>query len=99
MCYCIPTSIEISIDAERDGPAITSDDLKVSFGYAYVLYDDKHIDNPKPVPDVLMGIEGKIISKQVQCDRPCTYITVSVGPRRHITWRSVRICGQAISFV
>jgi hypothetical protein len=100
MCYCIPTSIEVSIDDYREGATVTSDELTIVFGYEYILYDDEYISDAEPVSDILMGIKSKNISKQVQCDRPCTYITLSVGYMRTSTvWRSVRVYGQAISFV
>jgi hypothetical protein len=100
MCYCIPTSIEVSIDDDGEGASITQDELSVVFGYEYILYDDDSIPDPEPVSDILMGIKTKTISKQVQCDRPCTYITLSVGFMKTSTaWCSVRIYGQAISFV
>jgi hypothetical protein len=103
MCYIIPSSIEVQVDAftrDENNP-IKAEQLSVTFGKEYLLLGDHDIREREQTTDRLTS-RKKLCSvvKEVNCQLPCTYITITTpSDVAWLTWQSVRIYGQAICFV
>jgi hypothetical protein len=105
MSYIVPTSIVVELDCTimnlNNVKPITPEQLEVTFGTEYAILNDDRISEPEALhPGYYMQRNICTITKEVNCARPCTYIVIRARTDElFLYWRSVRIYGQAISFV
>jgi hypothetical protein len=94
MCYMIPNSVKVEFSAFQT-EALTEEMVHVTCGTDYLLM------NPATEEAEAKTFEGQglFIHKQVDCERPCVYLSLSMTSLRSAWWQSVKVHGEAICFV
>jgi hypothetical protein len=89
MCYMVPEAVEIEHVSTEP---LTEDSVHISCGTEYLLM------NPNST-EVAATTTGNVLHKEVECERPCVYLSLSMTNLRNVQWQSVKVYGEAICFV
>jgi hypothetical protein len=94
MCYIVPEMLVIELDGygSRD---LTEESFRVTCGTEYLLM------NPVTSKDkcTKSSADSFVVHKEVDCERPCVYLTVSTTSFQNLWWKSLKVYGRAVCFV